>query len=612
MHNAEIHNPASELTEIQNIIESDSFVAYFQQIISVSRKMVIGIEGLIRGIDTENGKIIPARELFNEANDEGFSLELDRKCRTKILEEFSRVYPYDSEKLLFLNIDAAILETSIGSGYLMNQVNKCEVSPRNIVIEISEKSYLSSATLKRFADTYRQLGFMVALDDVGTGFSNMDRILLVRPDIIKIDHSLVKNINNDFYKQGVFKSLVILANKIGALVVAEGVETEEEAIHVLRLGGHMIQGYYFSIPGEIKESAGVFENNRIDSLGKRFNEYMELQYVQERNKHKHLYKIGSKSVERLSRVSCAEFDAELDQIVSDYPSMECAYILNDCGVQISRTVCSDTANNEDENLIFYSARKGTDHSMEKYYYPLICGKRKRYTTEPYVSMATGNLCITISYVFLSVDNEKCILCLDMKTSEDSYNIEIRSPAVSVAKREEYEGLLNKMSEEIVTDSLTGAHNRRYIEESLPLEIFNTSNAHQPLSVILCDIDLFKEVNDSYGHLAGDQVLKEFVNISKSCIRKEKDWIARYGGDEFLVVLVNANEAAAKRVAEKIREFCEQTRVKLESTSISFTISLGIYTSFSSHITAEELIGLADKNLYIAKKTGRNQAVDSLL
>ena len=108
------------------------------------------------------------------------------------------------------------------------------------------------------------------------------------------------------------------------------------------------------------------------------------------------------------------------------------------------------------------------------------------------------------------------------------------------------------------------------------------------------------------------MLKEFVNISKSCIRKEKDWIARYGGDEFLVVLVNANEAAAKRVAEKIREFCEQTRVKLESTSISFTISLGIYTSFSSHITAEELIGLADKNLYIAKKTGRNQAVDSLL
>ena len=175
---------------------------------------------------------------------------------------------------------------------------------------------------------------------------------------------------------------------------------------------------------------------------------MELQYVQERNKHKLLYKIGSTSVERLSRLSCEEFDSELDQIVLDYPSMECAYILNDCGVQISRTVCSDTANNEEENLIFYSARKGTDHSMEKYYYPLICGKRKRYTTEPYVSMATGNLCVTISYVFLSRDNDKCILCLDMKTSEDSYNIEIRSPAVNTVQREEFEGLLNKMNEEI--------------------------------------------------------------------------------------------------------------------------------------------------------------------
>ena len=611
MENATLASTASELTEIRNVLEPESLVAYFQQIVSVSRKMVIGVEGLIRGIDAQSGEIISARELFGE-DERGISLELDRKCRTEILYAFSKIYPFDKEKLLFLNIDAAILEHSIGSGYLMEQVNQYGISPRNIVIEISEKSFLNSATLKSFSDTYRQFGFMVALDDVGTGFSNMDRILLVRPDIIKIDHSLVKNINNDFYKQGVFKSLVILANKIGALVVAEGVETEEEAIHVLRLGGHMIQGFYFSIPGEIEDKSGAYTNNGIDSLSKKFNEYMEAQYLQERNKHKLLYKIGSTSVQRLSRVTCEEFDSELCQIISDYPAVECAYILNDSGTQISRTACAEAESNNQENLIFYSARKGTDHSMEKYYYPLINGKRKRYTTEPYVSMATGNLCITISYVFSSSENLRCILCLDMKTAEDSYNIEIRSPDVSAVRREEYKVMLNKMSEEIIRDSLTGAYNRRYIEENLPFEISSTANANQPLSVVLCDIDLFKDVNDSYGHLAGDQVLKEFVSICKDCIRKEKDWIARYGGDEFIIVLVNANEVTARRVAEKIREFCERTQLKLEGISISFTVSLGIYTSFSTQISVEELIGRVDKNLYIAKKSGRNQAVASNL
>jgi len=604
-------NVVPEHAEIREVIENQRLVAYFQQIVSVSRKMVIGIEGLIRGVNAQSEDLIPPRKLFDMANGEGTTMELDRGCRSKILEEFSRIHPLDSEKLLFLNIDAAVIETSIGSGYLINQVEQYGICPRNVVIEISEKSYLSGATLKRFADTYRQLGFMVALDDVGTGFSNMDRILLVRPDIIKIDHSLVKNINNDFYKQGVFKSLVILANKIGALVVAEGVETEEEAIHVLRLGGHMIQGFYFSIPGEIEDKSNAFSNDKIEFLGKRFNKYMELQYVQERDKHKLLYKIGSNSVERLSRVPCEGLDAELRQIVSDYPAMECAYILNDSGIQISRTVCAEELSNDRKNLIFYSARKGTDHSMEKYYYPIIGGKRKRYTTEPYVSMATGNLCITISYVFATIDNVKLILCIDLKTSEDSYNIEIRSPEADRAKGE-YERLLNKMSAEIVTDSLTGAQNRRFITKNLPIDILNTSNNNQPLSVILGDIDLFKNVNDCFGHLAGDQVLKEFVKISKTCIRKEKDWIARYGGDEFLIVMANANEAAAERAAEKIRALCEQTTINFEGASLTFTVSLGIYTTYSSQITGEELIGLADKNLYTAKKSGRNQAFDSSL
>lgn len=423
----------TKFTGIRNIIENQSLAAYFQQIISVSRKTVIGIEGLIRGIDTQSGEVIPPRKLFNEANAEGVTLELDRACRSKILEEFSRVYELKCGKLLFLNIDAAIIENVIGSNYLMNQVRKNCICPRNIVIEISENSYLDSATLKRFADNYRQWGFMIALDDVGTGFSNMDRILLVRPDIIKIDYSLVKGIDHDFYKQGVFKSLVVLANKIGALTVAEGVETEEEAIHVLKLGGHMIQGFYFSTPGVIENTSNIYINPKIDLLGKRFNEYMELKYAQDNNLQNKLFKISSNLVLRLSRISLEEFDSELGKIVSDYPAIECAYILDDSGIQISGTIFPETIKKNRDNPIFCSASKGTDHSMEKYYYPLIARKRRKHMTEPYVSMATGNLCITISQVFSIKDDVNCILCIDFKTSKDSYNIEINSTALNPDK-----------------------------------------------------------------------------------------------------------------------------------------------------------------------------------
>jgi diguanylate cyclase (GGDEF)-like protein len=449
----------------------------------------------------------------------------------------------------------------------------------------------------------------VALDDVGTGFSNMDRILLVKPNIIKIDASLVKNIHNDFYKQGVFKSLVIMANKIGALVIAEGVETEEEAIQVLRLGGHMIQGYYFSVPEKISDANTLYSNEKIAFLGSRFNQYMGLQYTKEKNKYRELNRLVNESVKRLAGRCRAEFDAELREIVTVCRTMECAYILDSAGVQISRTVCSCADMENRRNLIFYSAREGTDHSMEKYYYPLVSAKRKRYTTEPYISLATGNLCVTVSAVFESSEKTKCILCADFEASEDFYNIELRGPVIDMNfdSKPDISGILNRMSEEASTDRLTGAYSRRYIEERLLVDIYNAGMDKQPLTVVLADIDRFQHINSEYGHLAGDMVLKEFVAISRNFIRKGTDWIARCGSDKFLLVLINADKSVAERVSEKIRSVCEQTSIPYEYSQIRFTASLAAFTSHDRNMTPEELIRFADENLRKTRDAVRNQA-----
>ena len=598
--------------DIISIIENGCLKAHFQQIVSVSRKSVVGLEGLIRGVDVRTGALIPPLRLFDAVKDDNATLKLDRACRETIIRAFSEIHASDKEKLLFLNLDASILESVVGSNYLYQQVNQHGINPGNVVIEISEKRVRGNAALKRFVDTYRSFGFMVALDDVGSGFSNMDRILLVKPDIIKIDLSLVKNIQADFYKQGVFKSLVILSNKIGALVIAEGVETEEEAISVLRLGGHMIQGYFFSVPRRMTAEPAVFLNDKIAFLSRRFNEYMNLQYQQVRNKNKRLGRIVGLAVKKLMDLGEEEFDGALRDIVQRNPSMECAYVLDHLGVQVSGTVCDDDCAKSSENLIFYSARKGTDHSMEKYFYPLMSAKLKKLTTEPYISLATGNLCITISSVFTGRNGVRYILCADFRTAEEAYNIELRAPSVlGVEQKPDIAELLNKLNTEIAKDGLTDSYNRRYLEERLVLDIWSAEASGQPLSVILADIDRFKAVNDEYGHLAGDQVLKEFVTLSKRYIRKNTDWIARYGGDEFVIVLTGADSAVAMQVAEKIRRACQQEAVFYGLTRISFTASFGTNTVMGRKATVDELLGAADRSLYAAKNGGRNKIIGGM-
>lgn len=403
-----------ESLNISDIITNKKIIAHFQPIVSVSRKTVCGLEGLARGINTDTNKIISPITLFQAAEDKGLTVELDRVCRDKVIEAFSYIHKSNKNKLLFLNIDASIIEKVQGSNYLMNQVNTYKINPSNIVIEINETKVQDNEALKRFINTYKKLGFLIALDDVGSGFSNLDRIPLTKPDIIKIDMSLVRNINNDYYKQEVFKSLVNLSNKIGAIVVAEGVETEEEAIQTLKLGVHMIQGYFFSKPHEINNEHDIILNNSIEILNNNFKKYINILIKEEKEKYKQHNMIVNNALIELSPVSCQEFDNKLMKFVSANKIIECAYILDIYGIQFSNTIFFKDINEVNENLIFYSARMGTDHSMKKYYYSLVNAKLKRYITEPYVSLATGNLCITLSRIFKNVNNEKYILCIDFE------------------------------------------------------------------------------------------------------------------------------------------------------------------------------------------------------
>lgn len=598
---------------ISGIIENH-LIANFQTIISLSRKSSIGLEGLIRGINPYTGETISPAKLFEMAHEASMTLELDRKCRDKVIAAFGDVYKTDKTKLLFLNIDASILDIAEGSNYLLNQVKEHGINPRNVIIEINESKVYDIEALIRFRDTYKKLGFMIALDDVGTGFSNIDRILVVKPDIIKIDVSLIKEINIDFNKQGVINSLVNFANMIGALVIAEGVENENEAIQILRLGCHMMQGFYLDKPCEINQD--MLSNERVEILSNSFKEYMAATLREEKKKNKQLNFIVSKCIKELTKVSSSAFDNLLLNITWQYKNIECVYILDEQGIQISNTVRYGDENNVKDNLIYYSARTGTDHSMKKYYYPLVSARLDKYITEPYVSLATGNLCITISKIFKNIENKKFILCIDFNTTDYTYDLESTKKLnmsnlvfnINGKSISEINQIISQMNKELIKDSLTNTYNRRYMEERLLVDIFNAANENQQISIILSDIDFFKNVNDTYGHPAGDYILKEFAKIAQKNIRKHTDWIARYGGEEFLIVLLNSNEKAAFFVAEKIRKEIENAEIVYNKETIKITASFGVCTSSDKTTTYEQLLNNADKNLYLAKNTGRNKTV----
>lgn len=158
------------------------------------------------------------------------------------------------------------------------------------------------------------------------------------------------------------------------------------------------------------------------------------------------------------------------------------------------------------------------------------------------------------------------------------------------------------------DELTGLHNRRYFFERFEREVYRAERYERSLSLLMVDIDHFKNFNDKYGHLQGDQALKKFSRVFEESLRKA-DVVARYGGEEFLVMLPETEKKAAALVAEKLRESVESVDFNEDEPrlgSAGLTITIGVASLPRDTEEALVLLDLADKALYFGKAQGRNQ------
>jgi len=242
--------------QIFSTLKIDDLKVYFQPIFSINLNTVIGVEALLRGV--KDGKLISPLILFESAKQEDLNIELDIVARyiafktyKKFLENFNEPFepPY-----LFFNFDASIFDKKgCPTWFIYRLANKFGLEPSQIVIEVTETKVENLKVLKDFIKVYKEQGFLIAIDDVGQEYSNINRIIELKPDFLKIDRNIIQGIAVDNYRYLLTKKLVDLSKSLGIFAMAEGIETKEDLIKGLEIGLDFCQGYLFSPPIPIEE-----------------------------------------------------------------------------------------------------------------------------------------------------------------------------------------------------------------------------------------------------------------------------------------------------------------------------------------------------------------------
>ncbi|MBI4826236.1 MAG: diguanylate cyclase [Nitrospirae bacterium] len=246
--------------------------------------------------------------------------------------------------------------------------------------------------------------------------------------------------------------------------------------------------------------------------------------------------------------------------------------------------------------------KKTGHLISSFAYPNICKQFKTELDKIHVCipmLISGSVGGVVQFLF-----DKKYYNLNGKDRR-IYKVEqYISEAVPVieAKR-----LTNTLRESALKDALTGLYNRRFLQEYTETLIAGALRRKKNIGLIMCDLDYFKQVNDVYGHNVGDEILKNTANIIRQCVRSS-DLVIRFGGEEFLLIILDVEGDKTMEIAEKIRKSMEDTKLKVFDGIIKKTISLGISEFPKDTDAFWQAIKYADVALYKAKDTGRNKAV----
>ncbi|WP_391560439.1 EAL domain-containing protein [Robertmurraya sp.] len=232
--------------EFQTLLAKKQLRTVFQPIIDLTTGSTLGFEGLTRG--PIQSRFQSPLQLFKYAEEYGSLYTLEKIARELAFENSSTILSKDEK--LFINLSPQVIyDPSFTPGHTVSLLKQYKLSPQNIVFEITERSAIEDfSAFTKVLYHYRDQGFQIAVDDAGAGYSSLQAISEIQPDYIKVDRSLISKIHENNVKKHILDAFVTFAKKMDSIIIAEGIELEEELDAVIQLGIDCGQGYYISRP----------------------------------------------------------------------------------------------------------------------------------------------------------------------------------------------------------------------------------------------------------------------------------------------------------------------------------------------------------------------------
>lgn len=398
--------------ELKQRLEVDSLQSYFQPVYNLRTGSIIGVEALLRPLRASGEHLAPAI-LFNEAAMSGCLIDLEREARTVALKSFAQELP-ERDLILFLNFSSSLLDTgALDPERILSTVRHYGVAVRNVAVETVEAGVQSLDELAHFSKAIRRSGFLISLDNFGTEHSSLERVALIKPDIIKIDRSIIDGVHESPRKRSVLRSISYLSRTIGSLCLAQGLERYEDLVVCALEGIDLAQGFLLGRPGPNLEAAlkrkhttaaqqfDVLEQDLREQLRRRSDAATEVR------------RAVDQLVTHLASHAAGELDAEIEHLLREQTLFDSAYVLGLDGTQLTRVIVTTKRNRPERHPIFHPSEVGTKHRLKDYSYGTEALDHDQYITTPYLSLHSGEVCRTISRRFTTSDGHDVNLCVDI-------------------------------------------------------------------------------------------------------------------------------------------------------------------------------------------------------
>ncbi len=410
---------------IQTLINEKRIETLMQLVISPNKDFVSGIEALSRGVHPETGELISPAILFAMARERNLLYELETLMLHKAFETFKPIYEVQNEMLLFINMSPEFIEKCLEIPIIEEAVYKYGIPASNIFFDINPFKPNQMNMIKHFTDEYKQKGFYICVDDVGVDYNNIDKILYLGPDVLKIDIRALKQLKNQQYAEKLVQTLKYITEPMGIVMVGKGIEDESDLNFTLDCGAQFMQGFFISKPLDLTlESLSDIKmryTNLIEAHVREEDNILQLSRLMTARAcniiHGVINTIESSRKEPLKVMIDHAFEA--------YPMVENLWFIDDKGKQMGATWTNKEKYDIKHSSMFMLHNHGSDFSTKELFNKLYGSILETWVKQPFKSTMTNNLCVSCSKR-LDWSEEKAVLCININIDESAFMPQVKA------------------------------------------------------------------------------------------------------------------------------------------------------------------------------------------